>query len=46
VLHLQLHLGDRALHAQQRRQVGLVEDAAADGEQVAPAHLAGQFVGV
>ena len=32
--HVERHLPHRALHAQQRRQVGVVEDLAADREQI------------
>jgi hypothetical protein len=42
---LQLHLGDRALHLQQRRPVRLMEDAAADGEQILKSALADQLFG-
>ena len=45
VHELELDLGDRALHLQQRRPVRLVEDAPAHGEQVLEPAPADQVVG-
>ena len=44
--HVQRHLADRALHAQQRREVRLVVDPAADGEQVGEAAAPDQVLAV